>query len=66
MLKYNILDPITSASTTTSPSIGTEPRDRTDTTVMMSRDFTPPLLPSNVNGKIPLGVVAVVTLVSKR
>ena len=62
MLKYNILDPITSASTKTSASLGTEPRDRTDTTVMMSRDITP----TNVNGKIPLGVVAVAMLVSQR
>ena len=62
MLKYNILDPITSASTTTSPSIRTEPRYRTDTTVMMSRDFTP----TNVDGKIPLGVVAVAMLVSNK
>ena len=66
MLKYNILDPITSASTKTSPSIGTEPRDRTDNTVMMSRDITPTLLPNNVNGKIPFGVVAVAMLVSNR
>ena len=62
MLKYNILDPITSASTTTSPSIGTEPRDWTDTTVMMSRDITP----TNVNGKKTLGVVAVAMLVAQR
>ena len=62
MLKYNILDPITSAITKTSPSIRTEPRDWTDTTVMMSRDITP----TNVNGKKPLGVVAVAMLVSKR
>ena len=63
MSKYNILDPITSASTTTSPSIGTEPRDRTDTTAnvgamsttaMQSRDWTPTLLPKNENGKLKL------------
>ena len=63
MLKYNILDPITSASTTTSPSIGTESRDRTDntgkvdamaTTAMQSRDLTPTLLPKNENGKLKL------------
>nr|XP_022316838.1 uncharacterized protein LOC111120415 [Crassostrea virginica] len=40
-------DPITSASTKTSASLGTEPRDWTDTTVMMSRDITP----TNVNGQ---------------
>ena len=62
MLKYNILDPITSASTKTSPSIGTKPRDRTDITVMMSRDITP----TNVNGKKTLGVVAIAMLVSQR
>nr|XP_022319683.1 uncharacterized protein LOC111122304 isoform X2 [Crassostrea virginica] len=55
-------DSITSASTKTSPSIGTKPRDRTDITVMMSRDITP----TNVNGKKTLGVVAVAMLVSQR
>nr|XP_022318672.1 uncharacterized protein LOC111121612 isoform X1 [Crassostrea virginica] len=59
-------DSITSASTTTSPSIGTESRDRTDNTVMKSRDITPTLLPNNVNGKIPFGVVAVAMLVSNK
>ena len=63
MSKYNILDPITSASATISPSIGTEPRDRTDTTAkvdamattaMKSRDLTPTLLPKNENGKLKL------------
>ena len=63
ILKYNILDSITSASTKTSPSIGTKPRDRTDTTAkvdamattaMKSRDLTPTLLPKNENGKLKL------------
>ena len=64
-IKYNILDPITctSASTTISPSIGTELRDRTDNTAkvdamstmaMQSRDLTPTLLPKNENGKFKL------------
>ena len=68
MFKYNILDPIKSASTT-SPSIWTEPRDRNDTTAkvdamsttaMMSSDLTPTLLPQNENGKILFGSGAVV------
>ena len=72
MFKYNILDPITSASTTTSPSIWTEPRDRNDTqakvdamstTAMMSNDLTPTLLPKNENGKILFGSGDVVILV---
>ncbi|XP_078316760.1 uncharacterized protein LOC111117937 isoform X5 [Crassostrea virginica] len=60
-------DSITSASTTTSPSIGTEPRDRTDntakvgamaTTAMKSRDFTPAVLPKNENEASVLPVIA--------
>ena len=66
ILKYIIKDSITSASTKTSPSIGTrgtEPRNRTDNTgkvgamaitAMQSRDLTPTLLPKNENGKLKL------------
>ena len=57
MFKYNILDPITSASTTTSPSIWTEPRDRNDTTAKVDE------MPKNENGKILFGSSAVVILV---
>nr|XP_022318431.1 uncharacterized protein LOC111121434 [Crassostrea virginica]XP_022318432.1 uncharacterized protein LOC111121434 [Crassostrea virginica] len=60
-------DPITSASTTTSPFIWTEPRDRNDTTAkvdaiattaMMSRDLTPTLSPQNENEASVLPVIA--------
>ena len=64
MFKYNILDPITSASTTTSPSIWTEPRDRNNTTAKVdAMSTTATLLPQNENGKILFGSGAVLILV---